>query len=139
MWLCSHYVATSTGSCTICTGFRPDLLRCSNSSILGTLENRRGHRVGQGVHNGQSSKVLSTSHKPSKKRPAPSKAPTQKTVSTTSSFVQKEGNMNKFSIAFTADGKFSFGKTFGPLALAVACSVTTGGQFHYAHPYASFC
>jgi hypothetical protein len=100
--------------------------------------NRRGHKVGQGVYNGQSFKVSPTSNKPSEKRLAPSKAPIQKTVST-KSFVQKERNMNISSIAFTADGKFSFSKTFGPLALSVACSVTTGGQFHYAHPYDSFC
>ena len=45
---------------------------------------------------------------------------------------------NSGSIALAAEGKFSFGKTFGPWALAVACSATTGGQYHYAHPYASF-
>lgn len=42
------------------------------------------------------------------------------------------------SIALTAGGKSSFSKTFGPWALAVACSATTGGQYHYAHPYAPF-
>ena len=46
-------------------------------------------------------------------------------------------NSNNFSIAIKSDGKFSFSKTLGPWALAVACSVTTGGQFHYAQPYAS--
>lgn len=39
------------------------------------------------------------------------------------------------NIAINANGKFSFSKTFGPWALAIACSVTTGGQTHYAHPY----
>lgn len=47
-------------------------------------------------------------------------------------------NDKNVSIALTANGKFSFSKTFGPWALAIACSATTGGQFHYAHPYVSF-
>lgn len=45
---------------------------------------------------------------------------------------------NQFSRALTAEGSFPFSKTFGPWALAVACSVTTDGQYHYAHPYAPF-
>jgi hypothetical protein len=82
--------------------------------------------------------VLSTPQKPSENRPAPSKAPNQKTTAITPT-VRKERNMkfNQFFVALDVDGKFSFSKTFGPWALAVACSVTTGGQYHYAHPYAS--
>jgi nitrogen fixation protein FixH len=83
--------------------------------------------------------MSSTSTKPSKKRPAQSNAPMQKT-SLTNPITRKESNMNdkNVSIALTANGKFSFSKTFGPWALAIACSATTGGQFHYAHPYVSF-
>jgi len=40
------------------------------------------------------------------------------------------------SYAFNANGKFSWSKTFGPWALAIACSAQTGGQFHSAQPYA---
>ena len=47
-------------------------------------------------------------------------------------------DLKKASYAFNATGDFSWSKTFGPWALAIACSATTGGQFHYAHPYASF-
>jgi hypothetical protein len=42
------------------------------------------------------------------------------------------------SVNLDANGKFSFGKTLVPWALAVVCSVSTGGQYHYAHPYVSF-
>ena len=45
---------------------------------------------------------------------------------------------NNVSGELNASGTFSLSKTFGPWALAIACFVTTGGQFHYAHPYASF-
>jgi hypothetical protein len=83
--------------------------------------------------------VLSTSNKPSKKRPAQLRALMQKTTLTNPS-VRKENNMNhsNVSVKLEANGQCSFSKTLVPLALAVACSVSTGGQFHYAHPYVSF-
>jgi hypothetical protein len=99
---------------------------------------KRGHRVGQVVHIGQSFKASKTSKPTLKKRLAPSKAPDQKTTITTTQ-VQKENAMKpeKVSYAFNAAGKFSWSKTFGPWALAIACSAQTGGQFHSAQPYAS--
>ena len=45
-------------------------------------------------------------------------------------------DLQKASNAFTASGDFSWSKTYGPWALAIACSVQTGGSFHLAHPYA---
>ena len=41
------------------------------------------------------------------------------------------------SVKLAANWECSIGKTLVPWALAVACSVSTGGQFHYAHPYVS--
>lgn len=46
-------------------------------------------------------------------------------------------NNKNVSGSLNANGTFSLSKTLGPWALAIACSVTTGGQLHYAHPYAS--
>jgi hypothetical protein len=89
------------------------------------------------VHIGQSFKASKTSKPTLKKRPAPSKAPDQKTEIPTSQ-VHKENAMTSenMSYAFNANGKFSLSKTFGLWALAVACSAQTGGQFHSAQPYA---
>lgn len=44
--------------------------------------------------------------------------------------------LKEATYAFTAKGDFSWSKTFGPWALAIACSVQTGGSSHHAHPYA---
>jgi hypothetical protein len=83
--------------------------------------------------------VLTTSDKPSKKRPAQLRALKQK-ITLTNPTVRKESNMNHLNVSVNLDanGKFSFGKTLVPWALAVVCSVSTGGQYHYAHPYVSF-
>jgi hypothetical protein len=90
------------------------------------------------VNIGQSFKMSKTSTKLSKQRSAPSKAPTQKSFAIKPiSYKENHMNSNHFSIAIKSEGKLSFSKTLGPWALAVACSVTTGGQFHYAQPYAS--
>lgn len=98
---------------------------------------KRSHRVGQVVHIGQSVKASKTSKLTLKTRPAPSKAPIQKQA-TSKPKVQKENAMNpkKAAYAFNATGNFSWSKTFGPWALAIACTVQTGGSFHHAHPYA---
>jgi len=95
------------------------------------------HRVGQVVHIGQSFKASKTSKPTLKKRLAPSKAPDQKTAITTNQ-VHKENAMasNRVSYAFIANGKLSWSKTFGPWALAIACSAQTGGLIHSAQPYA---
>jgi hypothetical protein len=89
------------------------------------------------VHIGQSFKVSTTSKSTLKNRPAPSKAPIQKQA-TTKPTIHKENAMDlkKASYAFNATGNFSWSKTFGPWALAIACSVQTGGSVHHAHPYA---
>jgi hypothetical protein len=89
------------------------------------------------VHIGQSFKASKTSKPTLKKRLAPSKAPDQKTAITTNQ-VHKENAMasNRVSYAFIANGKLSWSKTFGPWALAIACSAQTGGLIHSAQPYA---
>lgn len=108
---------------------------CSVYSLASA--HKRRHRVGQVVHIGQSFKASKTSKPTLKKRPAPSKAPEQKTTISTSQ-VHKENAMapENVSHAFNANGKFSWSKTLGPWALAIACSAQTGGQFHSAQPYA---
>lgn len=45
-------------------------------------------------------------------------------------------NHTNDSFAFKAKGDFSWSKTLAPWALAIACSVQTGGSFHHAHPCA---
>jgi lysozyme family protein len=91
------------------------------------------------VNIGQGFKASKTSNL-SKQRPVPSKAPKQKTATTNQpKSTQKEISMDQTSVLsgnLSASGKFSLSKTFGPWALAIACSATTGGQFHYAQPYA---
>jgi hypothetical protein len=89
------------------------------------------------VHIGQSFKALTPSKSTLKTRPAPSKAPIQNQA-TSKQPVQKENVMKikKVTDTFTAKGNFSLSKTFGSWALAIACSVQTGGHIHHAHPYA---